>query len=210
MILLLMSLINPADAAYMWGVGPTVNTIVWPSSYPNGGLVSKLDDDMDETTSDMGIGAHGVLYLGKKKRIGSHAWYGFGTGGYRSLNWTVDADLFGTDSSGVGVLGGFGAGLGTQRWEDPDEGELKMGTFILKGQGAVTYRSARNRQAYELGGYVGVVLPGTATFQPTGGEKETLSGADSTGIYPQIGIEATVYFGDFSPPKSRKKGKKRR
>ena len=208
MILLLMSLINPADAAYMWGVGPTVNTIVWPSSYPNGGLVTKLDDDMEETTSNMGVGAHGVLYLGKRKRMGSHLWYAFGNGGYKSWNWTVDADLWGTDSSGVSVLGGFGAGLGTQRWEDQDHGELKMGTYILRAQGSATYRM--RRQAYELGGWAGVVLPGTAKFQPTGGEQETLSGADSTGFYPQIGLEATVYFGDFTPPKSRKKGKKRR
>jgi hypothetical protein len=208
MILLLMSLLSPAEAAYMWGVGPTVNTIIWPSSYPNGGLVSKLDNDMDETTGDLGIGGHGVLYFKKKMRVGSHLWYAFGTGRYRSWNWTVDADLWGIESNSVSVLGGFGAGLGTQRWKDYDHGELTMGTYILKTQGSVTYRT--KRQAYELGSYVGILLPGQVDFQPTGGEKESIDGVDSGGFYLQIGLEATVFFGDFKPPKSKKKKKKKK
>jgi opacity protein-like surface antigen len=210
MILLLMSLINPADAAYMWGVGPSVNTIVWPSSYPNGGIASKVDDDMEETTGDIGIGAHGVLYFKKKQRIGSRVWYGTGSGGYRSMNWTVDADLWGTESNGMSALGGFGLGLGTQRWQDNDVGELTMSTYILKGQGSVTYR--RRQQAYEIGAYAGFVLPGTVDFQPIDEDKYRIDGASSAGLYPQIGIQATVFFGDFKPPTSgkKKKGKKRR
>ncbi len=210
MFLILMSLLSSAEAKspYMWGVGPTVNTIVMPSAYP--WVMPGVADDEDgntlleKTRGDMGIGAHGVLYMKKKMRVGSHVWYAFGTGGYRSMNWTVEYDFAGTESNGVSVLGGFGGGFGTQRWQTNDVGELSMGTYIIKTQGAVTYRT--RRQAYEVGGYVSLILPATAKFNPSGeaGEEEV----SGLGLYPHAGIEATVYFGDFKPPSSKKKKKR--
>jgi hypothetical protein len=213
MILMLLSLLSPAEAGsapYMWGVGPTINTIVYPGSHPLSFPSETRDEEtnktlLDKTKGDMGIGAHGVLYMGKTQRVGSHAWYSFGAGGFRSTNLTLEYDFAGTDQGGVAILGGFGAGVGHQRWQTNDVGEIKMATYMGRAQGTVTYRT--RRQAYEIGTYFLLTLPGKQMWNPSGdAEEEQVKG----GVYPTLGLEATVYFGDFKAPTSKKKKKKKK
>ena len=212
MLLFLLSLLSTAQAGgpYMWGVGPTVNTIVVPGQHPAGFPKATKDADkkplLDKTGADMGIGGHGVLYMSKTLRFGSHLWYTFGNGGYRSPNWTLDLDFAGKDMSGVGLLAGAGLGLGHQRWATSGEGELKMATYILRGQAAVNYRTKQNM--FELALWVNLNIPGRQKWTPAGGQTEELAGGWPP--YPTLGLEATVYFGDFKPPGSGKKKKKKR
>jgi hypothetical protein len=213
MLLLLLSMLLPAQAGsgpYMWGGGPTINTIVYPGEHPALFPGKTKDEDkkplLDKTKGDVGIGGRGVLYLGKTQRIGAHLWYSMGGGHYKSPNFTIEYDMAGTDMSGVGLLAGLGAGLGHQRWETPGKGELKSATYILRGQGAVNYRTKRNM--FELGIFLNLIIPGKQKWTPVGGETEEFNGGWP--INPTIGLEANVYFGDFTPPKKKKKKKKKR
>ena len=109
-----------ADGPYMWGVGPTINTMVYPGEHPAawpGGTKVENDEGtkvplLDKTRGDVGMGVHGVLYMRKHQRIGAHAWYATGANGFRSPNFTLEYDFEGTEANGVGVLGGLGLGLG--------------------------------------------------------------------------------------------------
>ncbi len=212
MILTLLTLLSPAEAGsspYMWGVGPTVNTIVYPGEHPLSFPKATRDEEnetlMDKTRGDMGIGAHGVLYMKKTQRVGSHLYTSFGAGGYRATNFTLDYDFAGTESNGVGVLGGLGLGVGTQRWEKGGIGELKMATYIGRAQGSVIYRT--RRQAYEIAGFFHLCLPGKQRWDVAGEtEEEEVTG----GFYPYLGVEATAYFGDFKAPSSKKKKRRKR
>jgi len=217
-LLAMMSVLSSAEAGsspYMWGVGPTVSTIVYPGEHPMGFPKATRDDDhevdedgeplLKKSRGDVGIGAHGVLYMSKAQRVGSHIWTALGAGGFRSTNFTLEYDFAGTESGGVGVLGGLGVGVGTQRWQTGGAGELKMTTYLGRAQGSVIYRT--RRQAYEIAGFFHLCLPGKQRWNASGDPpEEEVTG----GFYPHLGIEATAYFGDFTAPKSKKKKKKKK
>jgi len=216
MLLLLWTLItipiaSAGSGPYMWGVGPMVNTIVLPgehpASFPKATRIKDQDGNnqalLDKTLGDVGFGVHGVLYMKKAQRISSHAWYSTGAGQYRSPNITFEYDFAGQASNGVTLLGGLGAGLGAQRWTTDSAGTLKMNHYILRGQGAVNYRTKKN--CYEMGAFINWYLPGRQLWDAAGdAEEERVKG----GFYPTLGLEGTVFFGDFRPPKTG--GKKRR
>ena len=221
MLLFLWTLIvtpiaNAGPSPYMWGVGPTVNRIVLPGEHPVGfPKATRVENDegknealLDKTLGDVGLGVHGVLYMKKAQRLSSHAWYSTGAGKYRSPNITFEYDFAGQASSGVTLLGGLGAGLGQQKWTTGGAGTLKMNHYILRAQGAVNYRTKKT--CYEMGAFVNWFLPGRQLWDAAGDvAEERVKG----GFYPTMGVEATVYYGDFKPPKKgggKNKGKKKK
>lgn len=218
MLMLLLGLVGaPAEAAsgpYMWGVGPVINTMVLPGSHPvsfpgdtrveneAGNKVSVLD----KTNGDIGFGVHSVLYMKRAQRVGAHAWFQTGSGDFRSSNLTFEYDFIGNSSNGVTVLAGLGGGFGTQRWRTSGEGELKGNTYILRGQASVNYRTKTT--CYEVGTYLNWNIPGKQVWDEIDGDEVEVGG----GFYPVVGIEGTVFFGDFKPPKNggakKRRGKK--
>ena len=217
MLMMLMGLLsNPAAAApgpYMWGVGPVVNTMVLPGahpvSFPADTRVENEDGKklsvLDKTQGDIGFGVHGVLYMKKAQRVGTHAWFQTGSGEFRSSNITFEYDFVGSSSNGVTVLAGLGGGFGTHRWKTRGEGELKGNTYILRGQAGANYRTRKN--CYEVAAYLNWNIPGQQTWEVSDEDEASISG----GFYPVVGIEATMFFGDFKPPKagaSKRRGKK--
>ena len=217
MLFLLLSTLLPsvaeAKGPYMWGAGPTVNTIVLPGFHPVGvpkavkveNKDGKLENPLDETKGDIGIGVRGVMYMKRAQRVGAHAWYSMGKGDYRSPNLVVTYDFAGEASNGVTVLAGLGGGFGKQKWDTSGVGELSMATYILRARGAVNYRTKTN--CYEFGAFLNLNIPGVQTWEADGEDAETVRG----GFYPTVGIEGTVFFGDFRPPKKGggKRGKKK-
>lgn len=214
MLLLLIALLTPAQAQgpYMWGAGPMLNTIVIPGRYP-AGFPPKTKDGkeslLQKTKGDFGFGGHGVLYIGKTKRLGTHAWLtGSHDGsGYLAPNWTLDFDFAGVDLSGVALLAGLGVGLGHQRWKQSGAGLLGGATYILRGQTSANYRI--KKMMFEVGLWAEFMFSGPQTWNPSGTDEST-STVPGGFPYPLMGLEATCYFGDFTPPGSGKKRKKRR
>ena len=216
LMVLLSMLVAPSEAAsgpYMWGVGPVVNTMVLPGEYPVGfpKQTKEENDDgkmktvLDKTQGDIGVGVHGVLYMKKAQRVGGHAWIQKGGGDFSSQNITFEYDFAGDAANGVTVLAGLGGGFGKQKWRTPSEGELTMNTYILRGQGGVNYRTKRN--CYEMAAYLNWSIPGKQLWDETGEADEVEA---SGGFYPTLGIEATMFFGDFRPPQNRGGGSKGR
>ena len=209
MLLLLWTLVMTPFASaqqgpFMWGIGPTISTVVLPGEMP-----FNFPDEADAagfkgTGGDVGFGVHGVLYMRHTQRFGTHIWYHTGANGYSSPNLTLEYDFVGTAANGGTVLGGLGGGFGSQSWENDNGAKLKMNTFIARGQGSVNFRTPAN--AYELAAFVNIFFPsGTRIESANGVEQEA-----AFVIYPQIGLEFTAFFGDFKAPRKGKKNRNRR
>jgi hypothetical protein len=204
-IALLFAALSPSAQAdpHMWGVGPTVSTVVFPVTYP-GKLPTAVPSsfDFDGARLDVGVGGHAVLYLDNDSRLGLRA--GLGGGGGWS-NRFIDAEyerVLLTDAK-FHMLGGVGLGLGAGSFTDPSEDLLQLNYALLRTQLSGIYRD--KNKAYEVGLFAQYHLPLEHRYTPAGGQTETIKGKGSR--YGSVGLEGTVYFGDFTPPK--KKGKRR-
>ncbi len=51
-------------------------------------------------------------------------------------------------------------------------------------------------------------IPGVIEFTGQSDKTVEIGGFGGNGVYWHGGLEATMYFGDFTPPKNAKKGKK--
>jgi len=154
--LLMTPLVQASQGPYMWGVGPTISTIVLPGTHP-----FNFPDEADAagfkgTGGDVGFGLHGVMYMRATQRFGTHMWYHTGQNGYSSPNLTLEYDFVGSSANGVTVLGGLGGGFGSQSWENEAGSKLKMNTFILRAQGSVNYRTKAN--CFEIGAFVNMLV----------------------------------------------------
>ncbi|MCK6524441.1 hypothetical protein L6R49_23800 [Myxococcota bacterium] len=202
--LLFAALTTTAQAdPYMWGVGPTVSTLVFPVTYP-GKLPTAVPSsfDFDGARLDVNVGGHAVLYLDGDSRLGLRA--GLGGGGGWS-NRYIDAEyerVMLTDGK-LHMLGGIGLGLGAGSFTDSSEDLLQLNYALMRTQLSGLYRN--KNQAYEVGLLAQYHLPLEHRYTPSGGQTESIKGKGSR--YGSVGLEATVYFGDFTPPK--KKGKRR-
>ena len=196
------------DGPLMWGVGPTVSTIAAPARFPTSFPKEvKEDTDLAQVRGDIAFGAEGVLYLRKKKRVAGHATLGTGNDGYRSVQLSIEYDQFLLEDNRVGAFYGAGLGVGRMTFGDDDtNAELKMGTYNLRGDLGGIYRD--KTRAYELGLFAELIIPGIQTYTKADGTEEEVGGFLSSGFYPYLGVEATVYFGDFKAPNKNKKSKK--
>lgn len=220
MLLSLLTLLAaPAHAEqgpYMWGVGPNLGTMIYPGEFPayypkvdiaEGETVAGLADndrpEFEQVRGDLIVGARGVMYLDKMSRFGARLNMGLGEG-YRALNFTAEYDFLPVDKNGLSSFVGAGAGFGNMRFEAEDVGELKLATYIFRGQAGLLYRN--KTQAYEANVFVQVDLPGGSRFTSID-DVEYETGFKSYGM---IGVEGTIYFGDFRPPTEGKKKKKKK
>ena len=210
MLLLLWTLVmtpfaSAQEGPFMWGVGPTLSTVVLPGAMPFNFPDEADDLGFEKTGGDVGIGVHAVMYMRHTQRFGTHAWYHTGAGGYSSPNLTLEYDFVGSSANGVTVLGGLGGGFGSQSWENDNGDKLKMNTFIARGQGSVNFRTPT--VCYELAAFVNMYFPANTKIEKKTGE--TIDAAYT--LYPVLGLEFTAFFGDFKPPgKGKGKGKGRK
>ena len=222
-----------AQSPFMWGVGPTIGTIAYPGQYPNRWPklseydAAVLSDDvgdnrrltsLDAVGGDAQVGARGVIYFNSSWR-GAVRTHLFALGqNFNNLDVTFEVDKIIFKESKFGAYAGAGLGFGSMKFgaEDSDA-ELKLNTYLLRGQVGGIYRL--KKAAIEAGFFLQPVFPGLQTYTAADGTEAQIAGllslgeAGGGGGYWNFGLEATVYFGDFIPPKkkkSKKKGKKRK
>ena len=109
--------IGATAAEYEWNLSLELYNSLSLDNLPS---VKKNQALLDKTLGDVGFGVHGVLYMKKTQRISTHGWFSTGAGQYRSPNFTFEYDFVGQASSGVTLLAGLGAGLGTRGWRRDD------------------------------------------------------------------------------------------
>jgi hypothetical protein len=230
MFAILALLSSPAFAGsspWMWGVGPTLSAVVFPSfipgSYPlalpqnkdNADLSPR--DNLEKADGVYGIGGRGVLYLKNRHRLGARLKLDLGEG-FRSTGLTFEYDQSFFREGQVNMFIGGGFGFATLRFPQGDAGSLETNELRIRGQVSGTYRYTRGKpnKADDIGFDAAIF----ATLGLHGPEKYTLGdqtvedddefsfsleddgeGKLTGALYnPTIGLEVTVFFGDFTPP----------
>ncbi|MCB9669079.1 MAG: hypothetical protein H6736_21065 [Alphaproteobacteria bacterium] len=205
----LTTLASPAMAAdvYMWGVGPRLGTNFLPGAYPAAFPTIVADARqaaapdapvIDKVRTDVVFGFESQYYINGGSRIGAIG--GFGVG-----KQYFDAHIIGKydvviQSAAVDFLVGGGAGFGTQRWKGSEQASLRVPYFPLRAEAAGMIRS--DWMAYQLTVYGQYNLQGHHYYFDETGTEVPVRG----GFYPTMGLELSVMFGDYEPPRPRKKG----
>jgi hypothetical protein len=231
---LLLAAVPNADAQakpFMWGVGPSVNTYLFPFGYPHSFPETDVAADnpqsnMEKADLVMGFGGKAVMYMDRKWRGGIRPMItrGFGDSNYSSFSISAEVDHTIQAANGINILAGAGIGTGGFTFDQGKNtgGVLTARQLFARGQAGVMFKNPT--RSYELMLFAILSLSGEEQYErgdntyTKGGSllpwveseaSESLSGGWYT---PVVGIEGTLYFGDFKPPKNkrnkRKKGKK--
>lgn len=211
--LILSLLVSSADAKsngpYMWGVGPSLGTIAYPGRFPPA-LPNDDDGDnvsgIDKAAGDVQFGVRGVAYLDKEWRGGARALAGWGVGkngnGFRQQAITLEVDKILVGQNSMYAFGGAGLGFGKMHLaSDDSSATVDLSTYLVRGQLGAYYRMKKS--AVEVNFFAVFVWPGVQTYTGGSGNESEISG----GNYLNGGLEGTVYFGDFKPPKKKNKNK---
>ncbi|MCP4805392.1 MAG: hypothetical protein GY913_09195 [Proteobacteria bacterium] len=205
-MLALLACLNTAEAgssiAYMWGVGPQVSTVIYPTRFP-GSFPNAMDDTWEYTPSrgDVEFALRGAFYLNNESRLTGRVGLG-GSQGWFTRWADVGIDRMLSSNSGFHTLAGLGLGLGRDRFTDDLGQQLEVSNVVLRAQFGGIYRN--KTQAYELGIFGAYHAPIEHMVDP-GNTQQVIKAAGSR--YGMLGVEASVFFGDFTPPKSKKKKK---
>ncbi|MEZ4317703.1 MAG: hypothetical protein R3F61_09365 [Myxococcota bacterium] len=209
--LILTGLSQTASAAdvYMWGVGPRLGTTFLPGAYPSAFPKLVAEDVVDGTEGpdaipvidkvrgDVLFGFEAQYYVDGGSRIGL-------IGGFDVGRRFFDAHVIAKynvvlQSASVDFLFGGGAGFGTQRWRGEGEGNLRVPYFPLRVEAAGMIRAGWT--AFQLTPYFQYNLQSNHFYTNDIGEDIDVKG----GFYPVMGIEFAALFGDYEPPKPRKR-----
>lgn len=206
-MLLLTLLAAPLALAdpYMWGVGPALSTVVYPVSFP-GSLptATPAGFTFEGARLDVAVAARGLLYLDADSRLGGRV--GFGGGGGWGVRWIgADYERILTSDGRFHFLAGLGTGLGASTFTDETEDQLRATWALARLNLGAIYRN--RTQAYELDLFAQYQLPLEHRYLPADGAEETLAGRGSR--YGAVGLELSLYFGDFTPPRKKRRGQKR-
>lgn len=199
--LLLIGLTTAAPAwaldTYMWGVGPRIGTTVLPARYPSkfpDAVTDNEESTLEKVGFDFMFGAHGLFYATENHRLGLlmgldlgkrmvdvHAIFAYD---YVIPTGVVDF-MFGA---------GIGAGHTSFRAKETDE-RLRVPNFPVRVQGGILVRD--RVRAYQLSIYGQYAIPSNHFYFDENGDQIDAKG----GIYPTMGLELAVFFGDFTPPR---------
>lgn len=223
MMIALLLAAAPAFAvdAQWWGVGPTIETMAIPSSYPFSFPAAVRDTNdkgedvllVDKVRGDVEIGARAVLYPGKTGRITALGTLGFGTSHFfqPELVLGYDAVLVKDESFQLLFGGGIGAGHETYGNADNDD-KLKVNYFPLRAGLSALLRD--KSRAYEIGLWGTYHLVSSQRYCAADAEcvdgKTKPDGTEATvagAAYGALGAQATLFFGDFRNKGSSGKGK---
>ncbi|MCB9762912.1 MAG: hypothetical protein H6739_24135 [Alphaproteobacteria bacterium] len=198
--LLLLALGGEAQAApYMWGIGPSVSTLLFPIRYPGQFPTALADTAFDHSgvRADVQLAGHGVLYIDQDSRLGAHGGFGFGSG-WTTRWFDLNYERIFLSDSGFHMLGGLGLGMGGNTFTDDQADRLEITFFLGRVQVGGIYRD--KTRAYELDIFAQYQLGAEHRYTPAAEtEPEVIKGRGSR--YGSVGAEVTVFFGDFTPPK---------
>ena len=188
-----------------WGVGPTVGTVAIPSQYPVGFPSNAKDGEGDpkvqKVNGDILFGAHGVLYPSGSGRIGARALVGLGLGSpWSSGQLTIGYEHALIKEESFHLLFGGGIGAGTERFggtEAHPDGYLVVNYFPVRAQITPVLRDKTRAYEVDIFGEYHIVADQTY-FKQDGADGQTPEGLGGLGaVYLKVGVEATVFFGDF-------------
>ncbi len=214
----LLALSQPAAAldVHWWGVGPTLGTVAVPAQYPVAfpGIVftDGGDEKVQYVRGDIDFGVKGVLYPSANGRLGARGLVGLGLGSpWSSGQLTLEYDHAFVKESGFQMLIGAGIGAGTERFGGTEgsheNGYLIVNYFPIRAQLTALLRD--KTRAYELDLFGAYHIAADQTyFAGEGADGVTPADSDAltdgVALYLKVGVEATVYFGDFKSQKSQK------
>lgn len=190
---------SPAYAldAWMWGVGPKVGTMALPGQFPMAFPPAVKDEgELAKVRGDVILGVDAVYYANSSTRLGASGAFDVGKGFYDmsamiEYNWVTQSDA-------LDFILGAGAGAGTMKWTT-GQASLRVPYYPLRGEiGALIRDQSRGYQGTVFAQYN---LPSNHFYTDAlGAEVEV-----GRGIYFTVGVEVAVMFGDFTPPRPKKK-----
>ena len=218
MMMMLLALIPDASAIELkwWGAGPSLSTMLFPGEYPisfpagarEGGKTSG-DPLVDKVGFDLNLAGRGVIYPVKSMRLGARIQLGFG-GGFGRQEFTLEYEPVLSNQGSFQVVGGVGLGVGHERFRDKDgEDFLDVSYYPIRGQIGGLLRD--KYRAYELDLWATYHITGgqkyysNADAEPVDGKGSALAGG---ALYAGIGLEFTVWFGDFKSDSSNNNNNK--
>lgn len=210
--LLAAAVVPEAQAAdvYMWGVGPRIGTNFLPGAYPSAFPKKVAEEYVDGTEDledptpviqkvrgDVLFGFEAQYYIDGGSRLGM-------VGGFDVGRRYFDAHVVAKynrviQSASVDFLFGGGAGFGTQRWKGEGEGSLRVPYFPLRAEVSGMVRA--DWLAFQLTPFFQYNLQANHFFKDDTGADVDVGG----GFYATTGLEFSVMFGDYEPPKPRKR-----
>lgn len=219
------------SGVHMWGVGPSISTIAYPGRHPVGFPKLKeeeiaengFEDDVNENRritsldtvkGDASVGARAVVYVNRNIRAGVRFHAFTLASNYNAADITFEVDKIFFQESKASAFGGAGLGFGNMKFEGDatEEGledpSMSMATYLVRGQAGGMYRWKKT--ALEIGLFANMVVPGVIEFTGQSGNTLEMDGFGGNGVYWHGGLESTVYFGDFTPPKNARSGGKGR
>ncbi len=206
MLLAFLAMNTPAQALQIqwWGVGPDIGTMALPGQYPES-LPTVAQNKVDKVGGDVEIGVHGVLYPMRTGRLFLLGTLGFGTSAWGQQELTLGWDQAIIKDQEFQLLFGAGIGAGHERFKNKGTSDyLNANYFPLRAE--LTAQLRDRVRAYSLDLYGTYHIVGSQEYCTS--KASCTSGKDGGGkvtagaLYLGLGLEATVYFGDF-----RNKGK---
>ena len=199
---------------YMYGWGPSVNTMLFPFQYPHSFPIGKDDttppnEQLNEMRQDLGFGPKFTMYINKQYRLSAYpyAHLGANQSGYRSVGISLEGDASILIDNNVSVFYGVGGGSNLFTFDQGSSGVVSAQQLYAKGQVGMMYFD--RLRAYELALYAKFGWTGVERFEYLDVEYENDVGAndDLKGslYYPTLGIQGTYYFGDFRKAQGKKK-----
>lgn len=165
---------------------------------------------------DFRIAADGFLALDGSNRIG--ATLGVNTGkGMGDFYFTANYDSVLVKSNPFNVVAGVGAGFGQMTFKGIDDEEtpkyaagydpanevLKIPYFPVRGH--VEGQFHTDTMMYGLGIFAGTAIPSNMYYTDLQGNTQDAVGGPGNFLYlVNAGLELTVHYGDFTPPKKNK------
>jgi hypothetical protein len=196
---LLLSVRAEAVDAYMWGIGPHLGTMVVPAQFPSTFPPAVVDDPgstANRIGGDLDLGVDAIYYANRTTRVGISGALDVAPN-YNDIRILLRYNLV-NSTDAMDILVGGAVGAGTMRFDWEGNQLLRVPYYPLRGEVSALIRDGV--RAYQLTPYAQYNLPSNHFYTSVSGEEVDVG----TGIYAMIGVEASILFGDFTPPRAKR------
>lgn len=181
-----------AAAPWYWGVGPQVGTRVLPHPYPASWPAGVADDPgrLEPSTWSVSLGLAGAVWFTEHHRLRTGLTVDLGDR-YRDLS-LLGTYGYALDLGAVDVVLGGGLGVGALWFGATDGTRLRVSHLPVRAEAALVAKD-RGVRAYELALHGTWRVPTATVLRREGGR----SSEGGFGPWLTLGVEVTLYFGDF-------------
>lgn len=215
MLTMLLALVPDASAINLkwYGAGPAMSTMLFPGQYPisfpagakEGGKASG-DPLVEKVGFDLNLAGRGVIYPTKSMRLGTRLELGFGSG-FGHQEFLLEYGQVLVNEGSFQVVGTVGLGVGHEKFRGEDDGYLDVNYYPIRGEIGGLLRD--KWRAYELALWGTFHIAGQQQYfanpdaEPVEGKGNSFA---SGSLYGGVGLQATVWFGDFRSSESNTGG----